>query len=72
MNRRILKKQRKNNILTVDLRTIPNKHGWTLDDWMEMYKTNHIVIWDSSSGGTKPYWTNPKAKIILKDISKNV
>lgn len=72
MNRRILKKQRKNNILTVDMKSLPRNSGWDLDQWLEFYKTQHIVIWDSSEGGSKPFWTNSKAKIILKDISKNV
>ena len=71
MNRRILKKQRKNNILIVDMNSIPTKIGWDLEDWLYVYKNEHIVMYDSTYGD-KPFFTNPKAKIILKDISKNV
>lgn len=55
-------------VLLVDLNSIPTKHGFTFDNWLDILKTHGIMFYDSTSG-KKPMSTQKLSGIKAIDIN---
>lgn len=67
---RKLKKQRKGNIIIMDICSFPKNFGWDINIWLEFLHTEGVAVWDSSLGGQAPKILNRKARIQIKDLNK--
>ena len=59
----------KDNILIMDLTSIPTNHGIDLEKWAHFIKEQGVLFYDSSNGGDAPSFQKEDTTIKMYDVS---